>query len=71
MNELDVEHALDVLNRKIAKYIRENKENDIEEFSKRLKEFTEEENKIYELDQETIERVLKEYLKNIKSKGGK
>lgn len=66
MNELDKEHALDVLNRKIAKYIRENKGNNIEEFREQLKRFAEEENKIYELDEETIEKVLKEYLKDIR-----
>lgn len=66
MDELDMEHALDVLNRKVAKYIRENKEKNIEDFKSQLKKFAEEENKIYELDKETIEKVLNEYLKDLR-----
>ena len=61
-----MEHALDILNRKIAKYIREHKEGDIEQFKNKLREFAKEEEKIYELDEETIEKVIKEYLKDIK-----
>lgn len=64
--ELKMEHALDILNRKIAKYIREHKEDDIEQFKNKLREFAKEEEKIYELDEETIEKVIKEYLKDIK-----
>lgn len=64
--ELKMEHALDILNRKIAKYIREHKEGDIEQFKNKLREFAKEEEKIYELDEETIEKVIKEYLKDIK-----
>lgn len=64
--ELKMEHALDILNRKIAKYIREHKEGDIDQFKNKLREFAKEEEKIYELDEETIEKVIKEYLKDIK-----
>ena len=64
--ELKMEHALDILNRKVAKYIREHKEGDIEQFKNKLREFAKEEEKIYELDEETIEKVIKEYLKDIK-----
>lgn len=64
--ELKMEHALDILNRKVAKYIREHKEGDIEQFKNKLREFAKEEEKIYKLDEETIEKVIKEYLKDIK-----
>ena len=68
MEKYKVEHALDILNRKIAKYIRENKSSDIEEFKKNMKRFAEEENKIYELDEEIINKVINQYLKDIKNK---
>lgn len=64
--ELKMEHALDILNRKIAKYIREQKETNIDEFKNKLREFAKEEDQIYELNEETIEKVIKEYLKDIK-----
>ncbi len=64
--ELKMEHALDVLNRKIAKYIREHKENNLEEFKNKLRGFAKEEEQIYELNEEVIENVIKKYLKEIK-----
>ncbi len=64
--ELKMEHALDVLNRKIAKYIREHKDGNIDEFRTKLREFAKEEEQIYELNEDIIERVIREYLKDIK-----
>lgn len=64
--ELNMEHALDILNRKIAKYIREQKNGNIDEFKSKLREFAKEEEEIYELNEEAIEKVLNEYLKDIK-----
>ena len=64
--ELKMEHALDVLNRKIAKYIREHKDGNIDEFITKLREFAKEEEQIYELNEDIIERVIREYLKDIK-----
>ena len=65
-DELQMEHALDILNRRIAKYMRDNKNTNLEDFKKRLIEFSKEEDKIYELDKETIEKVFEQYLKEIK-----
>ncbi len=65
-DELQMEHALDILNRRIAKYMRDNKNTNLEDFKKRLIEFSKEEDKIYELDEETIEKVFEQYLKEIK-----
>ena len=65
-DELQMEHALDILNRRIAKYMRDNKDTNLEDFKKRLIEFSKEEDKIYELDEETIEKVFEQYLKEIK-----
>ena len=63
--ELKMDHSLDVLNRKISKYIREHKDVNIDEFRTKLREFAKEEEQIYELNEDIIERVIREYLKDI------
>ena len=65
MDELKVELAIDIMQRKIAHFIRNNKEKDLEKFKEQLQKLVEEE-KIYELDDETIEKVYEVYLKEIK-----
>lgn len=66
MEELKMEHALDILNRRIAKYMKEHKVTNIDEFKNRLKEFAKEEEEIYQLNENTINRVIDVYLKEIK-----
>ena len=65
-DELQIEHALDILNRRIAKFMRDNKNRNLEDFKKKLIEFSNEEDKIYELDEQTIEKVFEQYLEEIK-----
>lgn len=66
MNEIKVEIAIDIIQRKIAHFIRNNKEKNLEIFKKQLQELIEEENKIYELDEETINKVYEIYLNELK-----
>ncbi len=73
MNELTLELAIDIMQRKIAHFIRNNKEKDLEIFKKQLQKLIEEEDKIYELDEEIINKTYKVYLKELKreKKNGK
>lgn len=66
MEELKLELAIDIMQRKIAHFIKNNKEKDFENFKKELQKLIEEEDKIYDLDEETIDKVYKVYLKEIK-----
>ncbi len=66
MDELKLELAIDILQRKIAQFIRNNKEKDFEIFKKELQKLVEEEDKIYDLDEETINKVYEQYLKELK-----
>lgn len=66
MDEGKVELAIDIMQRKIAHFIRNNKETNLENFKEQLQQLIEEEEKIYELDEETIEKVYEIYLKEIK-----
>ena len=66
MDELKLDAALDIMNRKIAQFIRNNKEHNIDIFKEQLKKLIEEEEKIYDLDDETINKVFTVYLKEIK-----
>lgn len=65
MDELKVELAIDIMQRKIAHFIRNNKETNLENFKQKLQQLIEEE-KVYELDEETIQKVYEIYLKEIK-----
>ncbi|MCI8412217.1 MAG: hypothetical protein HFJ40_07340 [Clostridia bacterium] len=69
MDEIKLDVALDIIQRKIAYFIKNNKEKDIKIFKKQLEELLKEEEKIYELDEETIKKVFEVYLKEIKVKG--
>ena len=66
MNEELVEISLEILHRKIAHFIRTNKEQDFNTFKEELKILTDEEEKICELDEETIKKTFDVYLKELK-----
>lgn len=66
MEEAKIEIAIDIMQRKIAHFIKNNKEKNKEVFKQQLQKLIEEEEKIYELDEETIEKVYQVYLKEIK-----
>ena len=66
MDEIKVEMALDIIQQKIRNLIKNNKDTNFENFQKQLKILTEEREKIYELDEETINKVFDVYLKEIK-----
>ncbi len=67
MKEEEVGLALSIMNRRIAQFIKNNKEKDINVFKKQLMKLKEEEEKIYQLDEETIKKVFNIYLKELKS----
>ena len=66
MEEFNVELAIDIMQRKIAHFIKNNKEKNVETFKKELKKLVQEEEKIYELDEDTIEKVYEVYLQELK-----
>ena len=66
MDEIKVEMALDIIQRKISKLIKDNKETNFEKFNSQLKLLTEEREKIYDLDEEVINKVFDIYLKELK-----
>lgn len=68
MDELVIEHALDILQRKVSLFLKEKHKLDFKDFEKQLKIFADEEDKIYDLDKETIKKVYEVYLKDIKKK---
>lgn len=65
-NEIKVDVALDIIQLKIVHFIKNYKGNDKNEFQEKLKQLTEEKQKIYELDKETIDKVYDVYLEEIK-----
>lgn len=67
MDELKVEIALEVIQLKIVHFIKNNKEKDVNKFKKQLNILTTERDKIYELDEETIDKVYNVYLEEIKN----
>ena len=66
MKEEELEVAIDIMQRKIALFIRNNKEKDITVFKNELQKLLEEEDKIYELDEKTIQKVFTIYLEELK-----
>lgn len=66
MDELKLEIAIDIMQRKIAHFIKNNKEKNLDVFKKQLQKLIEEEEKIYELDEETINKVYQVYLEELK-----
>ena len=66
MDELRVEVALEIIQHKIVNFIKNYKGKDKTEFKEKLKKLTDEREKIYDLDEETINKMYDVYLKEIK-----
>ena len=66
MDELKVQIALEIIELKIVHLLKNNRQNNIEEVKKELNTLVEEREKIYALDQETIDKVYNVYLEEIK-----
>lgn len=66
MDELKVEIALEIIQRKIVSLLKSNKEIDVDTAKETLKTLVEEREKIYNLDEETIEKVYNIYLDEVK-----
>lgn len=71
MEDLRAEIALEIIQLKIVKFIKNNKEKNVEKFTKELRQLTEERDKIYDLDVETIDKVYNLYLEEIKNERNK
>lgn len=66
MDELEVEIALEIIQRKIVSLLKSNKDVDVDTAKETLKTLVEEREKIYNLDEETIEKVYNIYLDEVK-----
>ena len=66
MDELKVEIALEIIQRKIDSLLKSNKDIDVDTAKETLKTLVEEREKIYNLDEETIEKVYNIYLDEVK-----
>lgn len=69
MNELKVEVALEIIELKILHFIKNNQQKDVNKFKEELNRLTEERDRIYELDEETINKVYNVYIDEIKNEG--
>ena len=67
MDELKVEVALEIIEREILHTIKDNKDKDFSVFKEKLNTLVEERDKIYELDEKTINKVYNVYLEEIKN----
>lgn len=70
MDELKVEVALEIIELKILHTIKDNKDKDFSVFKEKLNTLVEERDKIYELDEKTINKVYNVYLEEIKNSKG-
>ena len=66
MDELKVEIALEIIQRKIVSLLKSNKDINVDTAKETLKTLVEEREKIYNLDEETIEKVYNIYLDEVK-----
>ena len=66
MDELKVEIALEIIQKKIVSLLKSNKDIDVDTAKETLKTLVEEREKIYNLDEETIEKVYNIYLDEVK-----
>ena len=66
MDELKVEIALEIIQRKIVSLLKSNKDIDVDTAKETLKTLVEEREKIYNLDEETIDKVYNIYLDEVK-----
>lgn len=67
MDELKVEVALEIIELKILHLIKNNKDKNFSVFKEKLNTLTEEREKIYNLDEKTIDKVYNLYLQEIKN----
>ena len=67
MDELKVEIALEIIQLKIVHLLKNNKNNDRNQIKEELDTLNEEREKIYELDEKTIDKVYDVYLKEIRN----
>lgn len=65
MDELKVEIALEIIQKKIVSLLKSNKDVDADTAKETLKTLVEEREKIYNLDEETIEKVYNIYLDEV------
>ena len=66
MDELKVEIALEIIQKKIVSLLKSNKDVDADTAKETLRTLVEEREKIYNLDEETIEKVYNIYLDEVK-----
>ena len=66
MDEIKVELAIEIMQLKIVHFIKNYKGNDKKEFEETLKMLINEREKVYNLDEETINKVYDIYLEEIK-----
>ncbi len=66
MDELKVEIALEIIQKKIVSLLKSNKDVDADTAKETLKTLVEEREKIYNLEEETIEKVYNIYLDEVK-----
>ena len=66
MERDQTELALYIIDLKIAKEINENTESDFEKFSTKIKTLKQEKEEIYKDNKEVINKVLTQYLKDVK-----
>lgn len=66
MDELKLEIALEIIQKKIVSLLKSNKDVDADTAKETLKTLVEEREKIYNLDEETIEKVYNIYLDEVK-----
>lgn len=67
MDEIKVGVALEIIELKILHTIKDNKDKDFSAFKEKLNTLVEERDKIYELDEKTINKVYDVYLEEIKN----
>lgn len=66
MDELRVEIALEIIQKKIVHLLKNNKGDDMNTIKESLKTLVDEREKIYDLDKDTINKVYDVYLEEIK-----
>lgn len=64
INKFDI--ALETINLKIAKEIKENKEKNYNIFKSKIEKLIDERNEIYKQNEEIIDKVINQYLKEVK-----
>lgn len=61
-----VELAINIINLKIAKEIKENKEKEFDKFKEKIVKLEDERDQIYLENEEIINKVIEKYLKEVK-----